>query len=157
MHLAQETLNLLGINPLQPFKIKEGDQYKKDINGEDQIYIIDEELYMYSYNKHKEEYRSLSTSASLIFSLLQDTNITIHKEITITNEDKIAIEYFKLIGYQYIAKDRNGSIWGYKTKPIKYLRDQCWRNPNGPGDMLQCRYNISCISWEDNEPYYIGE
>ena len=74
-----------------------------------------------------------------------------------TEEDKIVIAYAKLCGCKYIAKDSDGSIYAYKDRPDK--GETCWHQVNHDAQfavvVLIC--DISFLSWEDEEPYYIGE
>ena len=69
-----------------------------------------------------------------------------------TKEEQVAINYARLLGHNWIAKDEDGSIFAYTTKPHKdnggWSRDDC--------TATQIEYNISFISYSDSEPYYIG-
>lgn len=71
-----------------------------------------------------------------------------------TKEDEIVIAYAKLCGYNYIAKDKSGAVHAYRTKPAKRAECPEWDND---GCYSTLHYNISFLSWEDAEPYYIGE
>ncbi len=76
----------------------------------------------------------------------------IKKIIIPTGNEQIAINYARLLGHNWIAKDEDGSIFAYISKPHKdnggWSRDDC--------AATQIEYDISFISYSDSEPYYIG-
>ena len=65
--------------------------------------------------------------------------------------------------YEWIAKDRNGSVWFYEFKPEKYTKDKNKRwTVYGRGNIAGAR-NVfkkelfDFLSWEDEEPTNIKE
>lgn len=67
-----------------------------------------------------------------------------------TIEDEIVINYAKLCGCNYIAKDECGRVYAYKHKPIKHLGT--WE----ANYFISIHHNVSCVSWDDTEPYHIS-
>ena len=102
---------------------------------------------------------------------------TIHKaerKVTPTKEEQAAIDYARAAGYKWMCKDKNGRVFVYKSKPVK--QDECWR-PDGVSSYINTLIElmigdeepdesikfsiieipVSFLSWEDDEPYYIGD
>ena len=72
-----------------------------------------------------------------------------------TSQEQLAIDYAKACGYKWIAKDGDGIVFAYGDKPNRVddleLWDYQWE------DYMQIKIPISFISWDDKEPYYIGD
>lgn len=85
-------------------------------------------------------------------------NVTIYKKPIPAKMEQLAIDYALACGYHWFAKDKNESVYAYKEKPIKSNGNGTWDYDNGDSDcMLQIVLPISFLSWEDDEPYYIGD
>ena len=71
-----------------------------------------------------------------------------------TEEDQIVINYARLCGYNWIAKDlgNNGHCFAYKEKPVK--TNYGWDNqPIAKQPAMFLHYCVSCVS--EDEPYCI--
>ena len=74
--------------------------------------------------------------------------------LTAKSDVRDKIDYCKLCGYKYICQDANGQIWAYKEKPEK--RSFMWTdNDYVDDDPLEIKYNLSFLSWDDEEPWLI--
>ena len=72
-----------------------------------------------------------------------------------TAEEKLAIDYARACGFKWLAKDKNKTLAAYKEKPQKGTNE--WLNTtNDCYDWIEIYLPISFISWEDEEPFYIG-
>lgn len=78
--------------------------------------------------------------------------LSIVKTIIPTKEEQVCIEYARLLGCNWLAKDKRGATYGYENKPCK--DETKWR-PKGQYWLIE--YPISFLSWDDEEPYYIGD
>ena len=79
-------------------------------------------------------------------------NVEIVKIPKMTKEERIAIDYARICGYKWLAKDKQGGVYAYFDKPSK--KSTVWETTNSA--MLVVGVPISFLSWEDDEPYYIG-
>ena len=70
----------------------------------------------------------------------------------LTEKEKIAIEYAKACGCNWIAEDKCGIIWAYRSKPKK--TGVLWMQDDDNICIKIC-LPISFIHWEDEEPYKI--
>lgn len=61
----------------------------------------------------------------------------------------IVLKYAKYCGFKWLAKDKNGAIYGYYEKPIKNV--ETWRGEGG-----KIHTDLDFLSWEDEEPYEIN-
>ena len=135
MDYAKYIFDKLNVKPYEEFKLE----------GEDLLYRLDEQLNV------EGKFTSIgwSRSAHTIQSILNGTYSIIKFP---SKEDQIVIDYAKLCGYKYIAKDKNGDVCMYQEKPIKHYTQ--WVAMGGLKPIL---HPISLVSWEDEEPYYIGD
>ena len=139
--ITKEIFKFLNVEPDEIFKVI----------GHKKYFRINENLKLF-YNSKPDETDKLWTITGPYFSiadLIINPNI-IHKIKKLTKEDEIVINYAKLLGFNWIAKDANGQVYAYEEKPIKLTK--IW-------DEESChnlKSNISILSWEDEEPYYIG-
>ena len=140
---ARKIFDILGVEPDEEFKVSDNN-FK---------YSFDHKLGLEFYNGsewHKVEnadmYRQIMNGYSHIIKIPKPTE-----------EDKIVIAYAKLCGCKYIAKDSDGSIYAYKDRPDK--GETCWHQVNHDAQFatVELICDISFLSWEDEEPYYIGE
>ena len=68
-------------------------------------------------------------------------------------EDKIVINQAKRRGYKWLATDEDKRTFGYCLRPTKRRSLGKWLATGRYGKVS----SISFLSWEDEEPYYIGE
>ena len=165
MNYSEKIFEILGIKPYEEFYIK-GHKHKYRIN---QNLIVEVEP--------QEENHILWTSSTYVgirSILLGKKKIIKIPKRTITKKDQIVIDYAKLLGFNWIAKDENGRVYAYKEKPVKLINERVWdaapcqnlksnismkRGGIGqfPHQATPIFFSISLISWEDEEPYYIGD
>ena len=137
---ARKIFDILGVEPDEEFKVSDNN-FK---------YSFDHKLGLEFYDGsewHKVEnadmYRQIINGYSRIIKIPKPTE-----------EDKIVIAYAKLCGYKYIAKDKSGAVHAYERKPTKRAECPEWDND---GSYSTLYHDVSFLSWEDEEPYYIGE
>lgn len=146
MELREKIFKLLGIKPNEEFKIY-SPFFEKDENL--RTYKLTENMVV----EYKDNYDRWNPDWTILPKLLKEEAI-IKKIIIPTKEEQIVIDYAKLLGHKWLAKDKNGEICGYREKPTKL---HCTWTSN-EGDYSYLEYNtISFLSFEDQEPYYIGE
>lgn len=136
---ARKIFDILGVEPDEEFKVSDNN-FK---------YSFDHKLGLEFYDGsewHKVEnanmYRNIINGYSHIIKIPKPTE-----------EDKIVIAYAKLCGHLYLAKDVSGAVYAYKTKPTR--RAECPEWDSG-GSYFHVYHDVSFLSWEDEEPYYIG-
>ena len=143
---ARKIFDILGVEPDEEFKVSDNN-FK---------YSFDHKLGLEFYDGsewHKVEnadmYRTIINGYSHIIKIPKPTE-----------EDKIVIAYAKLRGFLYIAIDKDGEVRAYRRKPIKY-KSEVWavedEFPSEDFNYIRLHYKVSFLSWEDEEPYYIGE
>lgn len=152
MKLNSEILKLLNLKPNQSFKIT-GPMAASSAWTPDRVYCFDEDLILYYSSPGINEFSPSMHCKAILYQLLTDPAITIKPVVVPTKEESIAISYFKLAGYKYLAKDGDGRTYAYKGKPSKNLYEKLWEGHCH----AYCVINMSFLSWEDKEPYYIGE
>lgn len=148
---SDEIFNMLGIKPMEKFRIKtlmQNEQKKYD-----EIFYLSSDLVAY-YNdgitcKDYTDYTVLPKLLSGSFKIIKGLST---KNIKPTPEEQTVIDYCKLCGYKYLAKDKIGEIWAYKEKPKK--REEMWLDWNNDGIAI-IEYNLSFLSWDDEEPWVI--
>ena len=147
---TEEVFKLLGISPNEVFKVK-------SLNGVD--YKINEGLGILFLNgQGKWEGSQLSLVDFL------NGNVTIYKKPIPTEMEQLAIDYALACGYHWLAKDKDGSVRSYEVKPFKDDWNDAWSYVRKEDRICNCskvsmgiELPISFLSWEDNEPYYIGD
>ena len=145
MELKEQIFKLLNIKPNEEFKINSP------------FFEKDEKLCTYKLKEtmvveYKNNYGQWHPDWTILPKLLNG-EASITKIIVPTKEEQIVIDYARLFGYKWLAKDKNGDLCGFSEKPSK--GSHVWTTS---GDYNYLEYNnISFLSFEDNEPYYIGE
>ena len=146
MELREKIFKLLGIKPNEEFKITSP------------FFEKDEKLRTYKLNEnmvveYKDSYGRWNNDWTILPKLLNGEAF-ITKIIVPTTEEQIAIDYAKLLGYKWLAKHKNGNVCCFTKKPTKL---HCsWASLDE--DFYYLDYdNISFLSFEDKEPYYIGD
>lgn len=141
MDYSEKIFEILGVKPYEEFKIAdEKETYVYRITNILRIEVKIDNAWLLSNFVH-----------------IGDILIGYKKIIKIqkpTKEEQLVIDYAKLVGYNWIAKDMDGNCYAYDTKPIKNLKNEMWGNDNSTTNL---EYNLSFLSWEDDEPYYIGD
>lgn len=76
----------------------------------------------------------------------------------ISKRDRAFLEYL-IEKYKYIARDENGKLFVYGSKPYKDKRCNCWRSDRRNSPILHLNYNIvfPMVKWEDSEPWLIED
>lgn len=142
MNYSEQIFKMLGISPNEEFGLYS--------NGRLQgVYKFNTNLYR--YNKHADESFSMCANERDFANILNG-NLKIVKIPKPTSKDKIAIEYATLCGCKWLAKDKSGAFYGFENKPTKI--NNCWVDKCI--EDVRIYYPISFLSWEDEEPYYIG-
>lgn len=138
---TEDVFKLLGLSPDEVFKVK---------NLSNGGYKITQELMVY-VNVDKGRW---TKSAYTIADFLNG-NLAICKKPIPTETEQLAINYALACGYHWLAKDLGGDIYAYIEKPQKKSVAGIW-DING-NSMIKIELPISFLSWEDEEPYYIGD
>lgn len=146
---SEEIFNMLGIEPMRKFKVKPtGDSI---IDYDDYTYFMDSNLNTYEddFIHSCKNYTILPKLLSGQLKIIKELST---KNINISPEEQTVIDYCKLCGYKYLAKDKIGEIWAYKEKPEK--RATMWLDLDND-DTTEIEYNLSFLSWDDEEPWVI--
>lgn len=146
---SEKIFEILGIEPMRKFKVKPtGDSI---IDYDDYTYFIDSNLNTYEddFIHSCKNYTILPKLLSGQLKIIKELST---KNINISPEEQTVIDYCKLCGYKYLAKDKIGEIWAYKEKPEK--RETMWLDLDND-DTTEIEYNLSFLSWDDEEPWVI--
>lgn len=65
--------------------------------------------------------------------------------------DKLFVQ-LKSCGFKWIAKNKNGEVYAYETRPVRF-DSKSWCG----SQTVKIDIPILFLSWEDNEPYYLGD
>ena len=138
---ARKIFDILGVKPMEEFRtIKDGMLFRFTDNLELQCKFSERH---WDIVENVDTYRQIINGKSNIYKIPKPTE-----------EDKIVIAYAKLCGYKYIAKDASGAVHAFRTKPTRRAECPEWDND---GSYSTLYHDVSFLSWEDEEPYYIGE
>ena len=144
MNHSRDIFAILNIAPNLLFKLNETGGVLK--------YRITENLEVESSKIDSDN--AWSTSAVSLNELLCG-KYTIQKIVNPNVNEAIAINYAKACGYNWIAMDEDRKIYAFKSKPKKNSKE--WVHSKlGFEESLPINIPISFISWNDNEPHYIG-
>lgn len=138
---ARKIFDILGVEPAEEFRIVNNGMLCR-FNEELELQCRISDQYFETV-ENVDTYRKIITGETKIIKIPKPTE-----------EDKIVIAYAKLSGYPYLAKDKSGAVIAYATKPTK--RAECPEWDSG-GCYFHVYHDVSFLSWEDEEPYYIGE
>lgn len=144
---VNKVFEILGVEPNEIFRIRGTHNCKPE-------YYFDNDLELHCVLLGNDSKLDSEKSNKILVNLLRGYFI-MQKVIVPTKEEQIAIDYALACGYHWLAKDKDGSIYAYKEKPQKTGYDYMW-NDNDKG-ALEIGLPISFLSWEDDEPYYIGD
>lgn len=145
MDRIKEIFKMLDVEPEEIFTIPE-------VKTPNLIYKITPDLDIKYLDKKLNENLWCYSSVTL-YSLLSGKNTIKKIKEPQSHREKIAIEYAKLSGYNWIAKNKNGSVTAYYYKPFK--KGNYWWCGGFLG--TEIKIPISFLSWTDEEPYYIGD
>lgn len=147
---SEEIFDILEIKPMERFKIK---SFQSDENKEynDLLFYFTSNLICYCDDGF-EDYKNYTILPKLLSGYLKIIKELSIKNIDLTLEEQTVIDYCKLCGYKYLAKDKNGEVWAYKGKPNK---DRAMWENIGIDVAMNVKYNLSFLSWEDKEPWII--
>lgn len=145
--ITKQIFKYLKIEPEEVFRIKDNKNYFK-LNKDLQLLYTPTKKYV---GKQMWEL----CGPYLTLSNLLNGTVQILKITEPTDTDIIVINYLKACGCNWMAQDENGEIYGYIEKPIKHAN--CWDNSINNYFAVSIELPISFLSWEDEEPYYIGD
>lgn len=140
---SKEVFKFLGLSPDEVFKVK-------SLSNED--YKITQDLKVYINVDRKYWIKSVYTIADFLNGTLD-----ICKKPIPTEKEQLAINYVLACGYHWLAKDSDGAIYAYVKMPEKRLAEWGYSSIYSMGEKLEIGLPISFLSWEDDEPYYIGD
>lgn len=154
---ANQIFDMLGVEPGEEFKIKGKN------NVLPYLYKLTEKLETYSYDADDDRWRRLYTG-----EILKDVLNGTYKVVKIprpTAEEQLAIDYARACGWKWMAKDKSKKVFAFKNKPIKadpqtdynISGGGIWIDEDDGGGWMPIGIPISFLSWEDEEPYYIGD
>lgn len=148
---VNKVFEMLGVEANEIFKIREQQnrkvEYYFDDNLELRCILLGDDFKLDSEKSNK-----------MIVNILRG-NLTIQTIIAPTKEEQLAIDYALVCGCHWMAKDREDTIYAYTEKPIKDKKNGRWY-PNKryfSGEVFEIGLPLSFLSWEDEEPYYIGD
>lgn len=148
MNYSEEIFKMLGVKPYEEFKLDfENKSYQS------YLYRITNDLRIEVKVNTMTSWK-LSTFISIRLILSGERKII--KILKPTKEEQLVIDYARLCGYNWIAKDKDERCFTYKLKPLKI--EIAWDSDfSDYTPALELGYNLSFLSWKDNEPYYIGD
>ena len=133
------------------FGVEEGEKFK--IDGYEDIYLI-ENGYLYFIGDYSEQKSYLNINEVVgknIIKLSKKKEFTNNELYILNNIDK---------KYKWIAKDKDGLICTFVSKPIKTekLWSDGWSNGDSYASLEAIKNSLFTeIKWEDEEPIYIDE
>ena len=142
MDYSEKIFEMLGVEPYEEFKIAD-----------------EKETYVYRItNILRIEVKVDNAWLLSAFVHIRDILIGYKKIIKIqkpTKEEQLVIDYARLCGYNWIAKDPDGTCFAYSKKPFK--SEKTWHVDFSDYTIASdLKYDLSFLFWEDKEPYYIG-
>ena len=129
------------------FGVEEGEEFK--IYGYEAIYFI-QNGYLYFIGDYGEQKSYLN-----INEVVGKNIIKLPKKKEFSQD---TLNFFKCIDkrWRYIAKDKNGTISAFGSKPTK--KERCWLNYEGFDCLDVFKDSLfDEILWEDDEPIYIDD
>lgn len=79
--------------------------------------------------------------------------------LVISKRDKAFLEYLRE-EYMFVARDENGKLFVYSSKPCKDKYFKCWCScgrSNSPGLYLNYNVDFPMVKWSDSEPWLIED
>ena len=137
MSKEEKFWDLIGVKPNVLFKLK--NEYRMTTN----VYYFDS---MMNLKRNS----GIQSEGITLYDIISGRETIVPVQL-LTQEDKLILEYAKLIGCNWVAKDEDGDVYGYIDKPVKSYN--WWKSTN---KAYKLYYDISILSWEDAEPYEIS-
>lgn len=157
---TKQIFDMLGVEPEEEFRLKfdGGDEFIQT-KGK---YKLDKSLGTLWFNENIGEWRR---DLDAIFLDILNGTAQIVKIPHPTAEEQLAIDYARACGCKWMAKDKNKKVFAFKNKPIKadpQINDNIksvgiWVNEVDGAGWIPIGIPISFLSWEDKEPFYIGD
>lgn len=155
MDYTKQIFEMLGVEPEEEFKLKFVDN---DLSYQAKIkykYKLDKNLQIFWFNDIIGEWRK---DLDALFLTILNGTVQIVKIPRPTAEEQLAIDYARVSGYKWLAKNKSDNVYAFKRKPVKLYSDGYWYVKelfDNVGMLLHIP--ISFIHWEDKEPFYIEE
>lgn len=140
---TEDVFKLLGVSPNEVFKVK---------NLSNIDYKISQDLMVYVNVDKGHWIKSAHTIADFL-----NGNLAICKKPIPTEAEQLAINYAIACGYHWLAKDSDGEIYAYAERPQKTFVGWAYKGNYAKGKILKIELPISFLSWDDEQPYYIGD
>lgn len=135
----EQVLSMMNLEVNTPFTLRDN-EHNQELPGRyfinDSMDIIEEHTNLF--------FASIKHLIIGNFSVIKD----------LTEKEKIAIEYAKACGCNWIAEDESGIIYAYTFKPKKTSFGY-WESDTDNDMCIKICLPISFIHWEDEEPYKI--
>ena len=159
MNYTDKIFEMLGVKPYEDF-------YLKNNNGIYLGYGNDEKI---KYHITKDFLVRLKTHQGVIKSSVYDFEDILKGIIEIvkipekkepTYKEFGAFVYAWSCGCEWLAKNKDGSVFAYSKKPIKFYKS--WVALSAPGEIkepksIRIETHLEFLSWEDKEPYFMPE
>lgn len=151
---TKQIFEMLRVKPGHIFKLKEIPNYSYKLTNNLKLYVRSD--------ADKKWFTDLENRT--LFMILKGV-FNIVKKIDLTPEEQLAIDYARVCGGKWIAKDSDGTVNAFDKKPEKeYYRGLALESQGHwntyDRDSYKCfelLIDISFIHWEDEEPFYIGD
>lgn len=144
MNYSKQIFEMLDIEPCEEFKID-------DFNTP---YKLTEKLELKHFIPYNGKWH---TSTMISIESILNGACKIKKIVKPTKEEQLAIDYAKACGCKWLAKDKDGCIYAYSTKPIRDNDAWIINDIFTTHEWIDIKIPISFIHWTDEEPYYIGD
>ena len=134
------------------FGVEEGEEFKLVSDNSESKYIIVDNILNLVIDNRKPYVSELT---------INDINAYKLKIIKLPKKKQFSqdtLNFFKCIDkrWRYIAKDKNGTISAFGSKPTK--KERCWLNYEGFDCLDVFKDSLfDEIKWEDEEPIYIDD
>ena len=132
-------------------RVKEGEEFKiEGYNLEYRYKVYNNRIQYFDEVLEQWNYSSLSVNALVTSELIK-----LPKKKKFSQD---TLNFFKCIDkrWRYIAKDKNGTISAFGSKPTK--KERCWLNYEGFDCLDVFKDSLFTeIKWEDEEPIYIDD
>lgn len=99
---------------------------------------------------------TMAYSLTVIFKYDFLTLIWERKETKLTNREIEVLKALNTLGYTYIARDKNGELYGHDEMPSKYTNDW-WDGSTNHHSIPEDDNLFKFIKWEDDEPAKIDD
>jgi hypothetical protein len=149
---TKKIFEMLGVEPEEEFRLKfDGGDSFIQTKGK---YKLDKSLRTLWFNDNIGEWRK---DLDAMFLAILNGTAQIVKIPHPTAEEQLAIDYARACGFKWMAKDEGGTIHAFEHKPVKSAESKYWFSNELYSKFIAIGLPISFLSWEDEEPYYIGE